>query len=468
MNKAFIVFLLLALYSSQQLDKSTTTAVQEGARIPIDSISILPVQKRCAGICRSINMAFPSTSAMTKPYQSWIPSHGSPTVGNTYAWMWSAYNTGEGINYNGASFINGKNYCIEAVAQTTVRNSNSPNANARANLILTTSPVVGSVVGAGGAPIPATPSPNQILWNQTYTTLPNNPPSPYPRYIFNFTANNNYNNLWFFPSNPSVPVVELSIRELVICERDDPCDFKFKAYYKSACNFVTFYSTVGFPTGSSAHVQGYVWNFGDGNYSNEANPQHFYSTGGTYGVSLTVLTLTRDGKCCTKTYWFKVNVRECKPCDLIRYNNIQISNMGSVTKYEPTIPHNNLFIYSWQFSDGTTYSTRDVFKTNALAWVQLSIWYIGTNTDCCKYSVKRYLYIKKDPIRDIVGLSLTKQSNLVFNDSPSDDELVARVAALSKEDAIGYDEVSILPETDAPVDQTGATTSATDTKTTTP
>lgn len=40
----------------------------------------------------------------------------------------------------------------------------------------------------------------------------------------------------------------------------------------------------------SMTVSGYYWDFGDGNTSTEASPEHIYANGGSYVVVLTVHT----------------------------------------------------------------------------------------------------------------------------------------------------------------------------------
>ena len=45
--------------------------------------------------------------------------------------------------------------------------------------------------------------------------------------------------------------------------------------------------TVHFINQSSGPISGYLWNFGDGTLSDQANPEHVYSTPGVYTVTLT-------------------------------------------------------------------------------------------------------------------------------------------------------------------------------------
>lgn len=66
-----------------------------------------------------------------------------------------------------------------------------------------------------------------------------------------------------------------------------------KRYYKPTADFaadairgvVPF--TVSFKNASSGHIDGYVWDFGDGEQSEETDPQHTYDAPGVYSVSLT-------------------------------------------------------------------------------------------------------------------------------------------------------------------------------------
>ena len=48
------------------------------------------------------------------------------------------------------------------------------------------------------------------------------------------------------------------------------------------------------------------WNFGDGDYENSLNPEHFYTEAGSYGVSLTVTT---DDQKVTKTVQIAINIK---------------------------------------------------------------------------------------------------------------------------------------------------------------
>lgn len=64
-------------------------------------------------------------------------------------------------------------------------------------------------------------------------------------------------------------------------------------------------------------------------------------------------------------------------------------------KFEPTIPHDPYYIYKWTFSDGTTYNTREVWKTSYAGLSgNLQIFYAGKPPLCCEN--KRYFYISRE------------------------------------------------------------------------
>jgi hypothetical protein len=80
---------------------------------------------------------------------------------------------------------------------------------------------LGAYTPGGGAPLPALTSPSDVIatenWNGT------SPPST-SVYTYTFTASDNFDNLWIHPYSPTMPVVELTLRNLIICEVADPCD----------------------------------------------------------------------------------------------------------------------------------------------------------------------------------------------------------------------------------------------------
>jgi len=68
-----------------------------------------------------------------------------------------------------------------------------------------------------------------------------------------------------------------------ICTTDNSCDAMF-VYYPDNIN----YNKLNFLNVSLGNYTSSIWDFGDGNISNEENPVHIYDAAGEYLVSLTI------------------------------------------------------------------------------------------------------------------------------------------------------------------------------------
>jgi PKD repeat protein len=95
-------------------------------------------------------------------------------------------------------------------------------------------------------------------------------------------------------------------------------------------------------TNTSSGASSYLWNFGDGRTSTEANPSHVFQTTGTYTVCLT----TNNG-CGSSTVCNTVSV-SCVP-PVANYN-------VNITGYTATLTNTstNAYNFVWSFGDATT------------------------------------------------------------------------------------------------------------------
>nr|NQU94446.1 PKD domain-containing protein [Bacteroidota bacterium] len=98
----------------------------------------------------------------------------------------------------------------------------------------------------------------------------------------------------------------------------------------------------------------WFWEFGDGETSNEQNPQHIYAEGGEYEVSLTIISA--DSTCietatdivviedmtltCQANFWWHHNFQSGDPLEIEFINNSYA--------YSPIVE------FAWDFGDGTT------------------------------------------------------------------------------------------------------------------
>ncbi|MEP7167849.1 MAG: PKD domain-containing protein [Bacteroidota bacterium] len=178
----------------------------------------------------------------------------------------------------------------------------------------------------------------------------------------------------------------------------------FTANQTSTCTLTQLFSF----SSTSANANSWLWNFGDGTTSTLQNPNHTYSTQGTYTVSL----ITGNTFGCSNT--------------LTRNNYIQVLDNPepqiSVTASSGCTPLNVQFsttasaaFYSWNFGDGTlsslqnpyhaynvagsfpvsinvTYSNgcsnSNVFNSMNVSMNNLIIYYLTNNTGCSPLAVQ--------------------------------------------------------------------------------
>lgn len=119
------------------------------------------------------------------------------------------------------------------------------------------------------------------------------------------------------------------------------CEANFE--WSGDCLEIHFFEAV-----TGVEVDHYVWDFGDGVESDDANPVHVYDEGGVYEVCLSITTL--DG--CEDTYCIALEVTDCggdcfasfewsEDDDMIHFESITEPGPGDVVSY------------SWDFGDGT-------------------------------------------------------------------------------------------------------------------
>lgn len=279
------------------------------------------------------------------------------------------------------SFNKNKTYCVDTLFYFFSTTPVSPISTM--NMVLNTVKVTGSY--NTGDPVPAVPPSGVTIMNAPMNSLALNTYYYIPQ---TFTATDNFIYLWYYPWSKSNDVVTMKITQVNICEID-PCK-QIKVYfrpYKKNCSFYFYPYIYGLTAGTT--IAGYIWDFGDGTTSNDPYPNHFYSFGGGYTVTLTVYIKTKEG-CCIKKFSIEMKVKNCDPCEiLLEFWWVKRTLIGSSMKYEPTFPDNPYYIYSWTFSDMTTYNTREVWKTNYIGLSgSLTVFYAGNEEQCCEKTVR--------------------------------------------------------------------------------
>jgi len=126
---------------------------------------------------------------------NWLATHGTPTAmgtvgGNTWVWLWSHSNTGEGIrtSYN---FQSGKTYLISfrVRATTNISNPNSTVLNSRLN--------VRAASGLSSTNTTGIPNPTnvQTIWSETVANVG----STWRTISLFYTPTSNFSALWLYP-----------------------------------------------------------------------------------------------------------------------------------------------------------------------------------------------------------------------------------------------------------------------------
>lgn len=101
----------------------------------------------------------------------------------------------------------------------------------------------------------------------------------------------------------------------------------------------------------STSITSYLWDFGDGNSSTQANPAHIYNASGIYNVSLRV---TNDAGC-TKTLTLTNYINITSGVDAVFTNSAQTScNPPTPVVFQNLSTGTGTLNYQWDFGDGNT------------------------------------------------------------------------------------------------------------------
>jgi gliding motility-associated-like protein len=125
----------------------------------------------------------------------------------------------------------------------------------------------------------------------------------------------------------------------------------FEANYEVGCMPVTF----GFTdlSTSDSPIQLYEWDFGDGNTSTEQNPNHEYSSFGTFNVSLKLT----DEVGCVHTITKEEAVQAIAPDAGFAADKTRLCIGDEVRLYDAS--NSQIVEYLWEVSDGRSYSNAE-------------------------------------------------------------------------------------------------------------
>lgn len=138
------------------------------------------------------------------------------------------------------------------------------------------------------------------------------------------------------------------------------------------------------PSGGS-----YLWNFGDGNFSNKPEPKHRYDKAGTFDVSLSVTD--RNGRITTNVVSGLVTISPAPQADF-EWDFVE-EGADPMVKIINTSEHSSHF--EWKFGDGSSSNSINpikVYPNNGKHMVVLEV----SNEAGCKDSKVKYIHINND------------------------------------------------------------------------
>ncbi|MFC4818530.1 T9SS type A sorting domain-containing protein [Flavobacterium sp. GCM10023249] len=276
-----------------------------------------------------------NTSNPTVP--NWLASHGDPTAlgtvgGNTWAWMWSHSNRGEGImtNYN---FQSGQNYVMSfrVRATTNIGNPNTTVLNSTLNVKIT------SGLTSGSTYTMPTPSNVQTIWSSTVAAVGPN----WQTITVPFTANSNQSQLWLHPlmtansgSNGNAQI-QMEVDDVAISPAINP-----SMYFQNAAGTMK----TDFCLGESVYMNG----------TNSTNETHYY------------IDISRRPIGSTAAFQWQA----------------QLGTNGWTTGQVGVLNLSNLFAaQNYFFADGFEYQVKLAVASACIPWVEMTrIFRIYTNS----------------------------------------------------------------------------------------
>ncbi len=147
---------------------------------------------------------------------------------------------------------------------------------------------------------------------------------------------------------------------------------------------------IGFSANNGPSSGSYLWNFGDGKFSNEPNPKHVFTKPGKFDISLSVTS--NDGQIRTVVANDLITIYPAPDANFQwRFINEQPENIA----VEILNTSNNATHYTWKFEDGTTSQQLNPIRTmdeSGKHRIALSV----SNEFGCKDEVMKQITVNSD------------------------------------------------------------------------
>ena len=215
----------------------------------------------------------------------------------------------------------------------------------------------------------------------------------------NINSNSNYNYTWYFgdgsTSNEVNPTHTYSsagsYTVKLIAALTNGCSDSISKSIFVASNPVAGFTAntnagscspiylVNFNNSSSGNIANYLWNFGDGTFSNNINPQKIYAAPGTYNVTLSVTSSTG----CTSSYNTNISIIERTSAAFALSSLAQCFNGNQFVFSSVSNVGSNNVSYLWNLGDGTISNSSSITKSYNLPGNYLvSLTLVNHTTGC--------------------------------------------------------------------------------------
>jgi gliding motility-associated-like protein len=180
-------------------------------------------------------------------------------------------------------------------------------------------------------------------------------------------------------------------------------------------NMFSFLNNTTIPTGTFSQT----WNFGDASASNDANPLHHYTTGGSYTVQLITVSDRGCKDSISKTVATNPNptslfgINDTAQC--LRANNFVFTNNSTIATGSNT--------YTWNFGDATNSTAASPIKNYSNYSTVYTVQLIANSNKGCSDTTFKNVYLYQHPTTNFTIASNTEQcqkSNLfILNNTSS-------------------------------------------------
>lgn len=161
------------------------------------------------------------------------------------------------------------------------------------------------------------------------------------------------------------------------------------------------------PTGDT--LNGWAWDFGDGNISNQQNPSHLYTVAGTYSVTLTIATQAG----CTNTITLTVTVDPI-PVPAFTSSIVCFNTASTVFNNQSA----GATIWNWDFGDGNTSTQQNPSHTYGTPGT-FTVTLIAENISGCKDTLPLVAIVNPLPVATFTTGPVCLGSPTNFTDGSS-------------------------------------------------